>query len=113
MRPTRFTTAASVVSTVSLPLADVSTLLLGGPGPFVGNALAAGVVGTVFAGDSTYSVRRYGQPRLAAALVCGATEVAPVAAVQSFGVPGAAFAGYTTVEALEPVARDRPLDTGD
>ncbi len=67
MRPTRFTTGASVVATVSLPLAGVSPL------------------------------------------VYGATGVALVAAVQSFGMLAAAFAGYTAVEALELVARGQPL----
>jgi hypothetical protein len=123
MRPTRFTTGASVVATVSLPLAGVSPLFLGGSRAFVGSALAVGLVGTVFAAYNTFSVRRYGQPRLAAALlatvfgvwttvsplVYGATGVVLVAAVQSFGMLAAAFAGYTTVEALELVARGRPL----
>jgi hypothetical protein len=36
-----------------------------------------------------------------------------VAAVQSFGMLAAAFAGYTTVEALELVARGRPLAGDD
>jgi hypothetical protein len=123
VRPTRFTTAASVVATVSMPLAGLSPLVLGGPRAFVGSMLAVGLVGTVFAGYNTFSVRRYGQPRLAAALlatlfglwatlaplVYDIAGTAVVAAVQSFGMLTAAFAGYTSIEALELVARDRPL----
>jgi len=124
MRPTRFTAAASVVATVSALLAAASPLVLGGPQAFTGSVFGSGVVGAVFAGYNSLSVREYGQPRLAAAVVAAIFGLwlvaAPlqysasgivVAAVQSFGMLAAAFGGYSAIEAYELIARGEPLAT--
>jgi hypothetical protein len=122
MAPSRFTSAVCLVAIVGCLIVVVGPLLLGAPAAFRGSVVASALFGAVFAGYSAYSMRTYGQPRLAAGFITavfglwfvGAPLVYTVpdvltAVVQTGGSLTAAFGGYATVEALEILFRGTPL----
>ena len=122
MNPSRFTSAVCVVAIVGCLLVAGAPLLFGAPAAFRGSVVDSALLGTVFAGYNAYSVRTYGQPRLAAGVMTaifglwfvGAPLVYTVgdlltAVVQTGGSLTAAFGGYAAVEAIELLVRRTPL----
>jgi hypothetical protein len=120
--PSRFTTGVCVVAIVGCLLVAGAPLVLGAPAAFRGSVVASALLGAVFAGYNAYSVRTYGQPRLAAGVmtaVFGLWFVASplvytvggvlTALVQTGGALTAAFGGYAAIEALELLVRGTPL----
>lgn len=126
MRPTRFTSIASVVALASVVLGGLGPAVVGAERGLAASLAVSGLVGGVFAAYNVYSVREYGQPRLAAAflttifglwlvaapIIYGASGFAVLAIPQGFGMLAASFGGYTAIEALELVARRQPLAYG-
>lgn len=120
--PARFTTAVTALALVGCLCVVIAPVVFGAPPAFRGSTVGSGVVGAVFAGYNLYTVRSYGQPRLAAGFLTtvfgcwfiAAPLVYPVggvltAVVQSCGMITAAFGGYTAVGAVELLARGTPL----
>lgn len=69
MAPSRFTSAVCLVAIVGCLIVAVGPLLLGAPAAFHGSVVASALFGAVFAGYNAYSMRTYGQPRLAAGFI--------------------------------------------
>jgi hypothetical protein len=120
--PTRFTTAVTALALVGCLCVIVAPVVFNTTAAFRGSVVGSAVVGAVFAGYNLYTVRAYGQPRLAAGLmtaVFGGWFIAaplvypvgdvPTAIVQTCGMLTAAFGGYAAVEAVELLARGTPL----
>jgi uncharacterized membrane protein len=120
--PSRFTTGVCVIAIVGCLLVASAPLVLGAPAAFRGSVVASGLLGVVFAGYNAYSVRAYGQPRLAAgvmtAIFGGWFVAAPLvytvgsvltAVVQTGGALTAAFGGYAAIEAVELLVRGTPM----
>jgi hypothetical protein len=120
--PSRFTTGVCVVAIVGCLLVASAPLVLGAPAAFRGSVVASGLLGVVFAGYNAYSVRAYGQPRLAAdvmtAIFGGWFVAAPLvytvgdvltALVQTGGALTAAFGRYIAIEAVELLVRGTPM----
>jgi hypothetical protein len=126
MRPTRFTSVASAIALTSVLLGGFGPAAVGAERALAASLAVSAVVGAVFAAYNVYSVREYGQPRLAAAflttvfglwlvaapILYDASGFAVLATAQGFGTLVASFGGYTAIEALELVARRQPLATG-
>jgi len=122
MTSSRFTTGVCVVAVLGCLLVASAPLVLGASAAFRGSVVASGLLGVVFAGYNAYSVRAYGQPRLAAgvmtAIFGGWFVAAPLvytvgsvltAVVQTGGALTAAFGGYAAIEAVELLVRGTPM----
>lgn len=120
--PSRFTTGVCVVAVLGCLLVAGAPLVLGAPAAFRGSVVVSGLLGTVFASYNTYSIRAYGQPRLAAGVMTavfgGWFVAAPLvytvgsvltATVQTGGALTAAFGGYAAIEAVELLVRGTPM----